>query len=120
MARPARILRTTSFRLTALYTAVFGASVAIILGILYWVTAGYAERQFDTTLSTVIIGLTEDYPHDPPEEIAADIDQSLRDNPRGPGFYLFQAAGGWRLAGNLPEMAPIAGRVELTLARQGE
>ncbi len=116
----ARILRTTSFRLTALYTVVFGASVAVILGILYWATEGYTERQFDATLTTVATELTEDYPNDPPEEIASDIEQSRAQDPLGPGFYLFQDRDGRRLAGNLPAMAPAPGPVDLTLPGGGK
>jgi len=116
----ARILRTTSFRLTALYTVVFGASVAVILGILYWATEGYTERQFDATLTTVVTELTEDYPNDPPEEIASDIEQSLAQDPLGPGFYLFEDRDGRRLAGNLPAMAPGPGPVDLTLPGGGK
>ncbi|TSD90036.1 HAMP domain-containing protein [Mycobacterium sp. KBS0706] len=115
-----RILRTTSFRLTALYTVVFGASVAVILGILYWATEGYTERQFDATLTTVVTELTEDYPNDPPEEIASDIEQSLAQDPLGPGFYLFEDRDGRRLAGNLPAMAPGPGPVDLTLPGGGK
>jgi signal transduction histidine kinase len=120
LARRDRILRTTSFRLTAFYTAVFAASVAIILGILYWATEGYAERQFDSSLATIVTDLTEDYPHDPPAEIAADIDQSLKQDPHGPGFYLFQDRDGRRLGGNLPAVEPVAGPMDLTFAGKGE
>lgn len=116
----ARILRTTSFRLTALYTAVFGASVAVVLGILYWATEGYTERQFDSTLATVVTQLTEDYPNEPPQEIASDIEQSLTQDPAGPGYYLFQAADGRRLAGNLPAMAPAPGPVDLAISGGGK
>lgn len=120
MVRRPRILRTTSFRLTALYTAVFGASVAVILGILYWATEGYTERQFDSTLATVVTQLTEDYPNDPPQEIASDIEQSLAQDPAGPGYYLFQDPGGRRLAGNLPAMTPLAGPMDLTIPGGGK
>ncbi|MGO4122947.1 sensor histidine kinase [Inquilinus sp. YAF38] len=120
MAHRLRILRTTSFRLTALYTVVFGASVAVILGILYWATEGYTERQFDSTLTTVVTELTEDYPNDPPQEIASDIEQSLTQDPLGPGFYLFQAADGRRLAGNLPVMAPAPGPIDLAIPGGGK
>jgi len=98
---------------------VFGASVAVILGILYWATEGYTERQFDATLTTVVTELTEDYPHDPPEEIASDIEQSLKQDPLGPGFYLFQDPGGRRLAGNLSAMTPVPGPVDLTIPGGG-
>ena len=115
MARPVRIFRTTSFRLTALYTGVFGLSVAAILGVLYWATAGYTARQFDGSLTAIVTELTEDYPHDPPEEIASDIEQSLRSDPGSPGFFLYQDRDGRRLAGNLPVMPPAAGAQDLSL-----
>ena len=120
MVRPPRIVRTTSFRLTALYTAVFGLSVAAILGFLYWATEGYTERQFDSSLTTVVNGLTEDYPRDPPEEIAAEIDQNLKSDPASPGYFLYQDGDGRRLAGNLPTMAPVAGLQNLTIGHAGK
>jgi signal transduction histidine kinase len=119
LARPVRIFRTTSFRLTALYTAVFAASVAAILGVLYWATTGYTARQLDESLAAIVAQLTEDYPNDPPTEIASDIDQSLKADPNNPGFFLFQDQAGRHLAGNLPVMPPIAGPQDLTIPVPG-
>ena len=56
-----RVLRSSSLRLALLYMSLFGASVLILLGFLYWATAGYMTGQAETTLETEIRGLSEQY-----------------------------------------------------------
>ena len=44
-----RLFRTTSFRLTLIYAAVFTVSVTILFAIIYWSTAGFMSQQIDQT-----------------------------------------------------------------------
>ena len=44
--------------------ALFGASVLILLGFIYWSTAGYMSRQADATIEAEIAGLAERYRSD--------------------------------------------------------
>ena len=55
------LLRSSSFRLSLLYMSLFGASVLVLLGFLYWATAGYMARQTDATIEAEIRGLSEQY-----------------------------------------------------------
>ena len=55
------LYRSSSFRLALLYMGLFGASVLVLLGFLYWASAGYMARQTDATIEAEIIGLSEQY-----------------------------------------------------------
>jgi signal transduction histidine kinase len=44
-----------------LYLGLFLASVLVILGLIYWFTAGFIERQTDETIAAEIAGLREQY-----------------------------------------------------------
>ena len=54
-------LRTSAFRLTILYTAVFAASVLVLLAFLYWRTVTLIDRQARDTIEAEIRGLAEQY-----------------------------------------------------------
>ena len=56
-----RFLRTTTFRVALLYLGLFLASVLVILGMIYWFTAGFIERQTNETIAAEIAGLHEQY-----------------------------------------------------------
>lgn len=56
-----RFLRTSAFRLTLAYTAVFGVSVLILLGAIYWATAQNIGRAIDDTIASEIDALAQHY-----------------------------------------------------------
>lgn len=56
-----RFLRTTAFRLTLAYTAVFGVSVLILLTAIYWATAQNISRTIDDAISAEIDALAQNY-----------------------------------------------------------
>jgi len=58
---PARLIRTSAFRIAALYLVLFGASVSGLLGFIYWQSAGFIARQTDETVAAEITGLAEQY-----------------------------------------------------------
>jgi signal transduction histidine kinase len=55
------LFRTTAFRLTILYLALFVASVLAILGFTYWSTVAVIDRQTNATIEAEITGLAEQY-----------------------------------------------------------
>ena len=59
--RSIRLLKTTTFRLAVVYLALFGVSVFLLLGFVYWSTAGIANSQTDDTIQAEITGLAEQY-----------------------------------------------------------
>ena len=56
-----RLLHTNTFRLAALYLALFAASVLALLGFIYFSTADFIERQTEATIEAEISGLREQY-----------------------------------------------------------
>ena len=56
-----RLLRTPTFRLAAIYLALFSASALALLAFVYFSTAGVIERQLDATIEAEVAGLAEQY-----------------------------------------------------------
>ena len=56
-----RILRSSTFRLALVYAALFGASVLLLLGFIYWSTAGYMTRQTEAAIDAEIGTFAERY-----------------------------------------------------------
>ena len=59
--RTTRLLRSATFRLALLYAVVFGASILLVLGFIYWSTAAYMARQADQTIEAEIESFAERY-----------------------------------------------------------
>lgn len=56
-----KLLRTSTFRLALLYLLLFSLSVLVLLGYIYWTTAGFMERQTRETIDAETQGLAEQY-----------------------------------------------------------
>jgi signal transduction histidine kinase len=56
-----RLLRTPTFRLAAIYLALFSASALALLAFVYFSTAGVMERQLDATIEAEVAGLADQY-----------------------------------------------------------
>ena len=56
-----RLIQTSIFRIALLYLLLLGATLAVLLGFIYWSTAGLIERQTDETVQAEIRGLAEQY-----------------------------------------------------------
>jgi signal transduction histidine kinase len=54
-------LRTSTFRLAALYLAFFAVSIIAVLGYIYYYTVGLLERQNEETIRTEVTGLADQY-----------------------------------------------------------
>ena len=102
----AKLFRTTTFRLAAIYLLVFVLSVGAILFYLYWNTARLIEQQTDETIFAEMTGLRDHYQEG---GVAAVADTIRRRGQDGSGsLYLLSAPGGVRVIGNLdtvPEQA---------------
>ncbi|MGB9140788.1 MAG: two-component sensor histidine kinase, partial [Aestuariivirga sp.] len=94
-----KILKTSTFRLAAIYLAVFAVSVGAILAYVYWNTAGLLERQTDATIRAEVQALADQYRLLGLRGIADTIQR--RSAERGGGVYLLADANGKRVAGNL-------------------
>lgn len=111
--RLSRLVRTSSFRLTLLYAALFSASVLVLFGVIYWVTAFYMTGQIDATIDSDITELQEGLRRGAPKGIAELIAERVAQMPSGPIFYLLQDPAGHVLAGNLPPVPATAGAIDL-------
>ncbi|HEY1710374.1 MAG TPA: HAMP domain-containing sensor histidine kinase [Rhizomicrobium sp.] len=103
-----RVLRTTSFRLTLLYAALFCGSVLLLFGAMYWSGTGYVASQIDQTVSNEIAEIETNARGQGAAGMRAVVAKYAAQ--ASPGvFYLFQDSRGSVLAGNTPGRAPVAG-----------
>jgi signal transduction histidine kinase len=100
--RRLELTRTTPFRLTLIYGAVFASAVVILLGLIYWQTAGFMARQMDS----IVIAKAHELENGGPDNIVARVNESMADDTRAVEFYgLFDEDGHW-VAGNLHRLPP--------------
>ena len=122
--RASRLLRTSTFRLSLLYVALFGASVLVLLAFIYWTTVRVIDGQISDTIEAEVRGLAEQYRARGMGQLIAVIEE--RSGPYGDpdSVYLLADPGLRRLAGNLsawPREAAGAedGWVEISARRAG-
>ena len=113
---PGNFLRSTSFRLLAWYAAVFVASVAVLLLIVYWITLAALDQQLSESVERETDVLATLY-HDRGAESAVRAIQLRIADLRPPRrYYLLQTAAGEHIAGNLPPMTPREGEMVLPVS----
>lgn len=95
------ILRTTPFRLTLLFLALFAAAAAAFLAYVYVATAGEVERQADSEIQREIGSLQTVYARGG----AAALNQAIIERAVGdrPFFYLLMKPDGSTISGNIAE-----------------
>ena len=100
-----KLLRTSTFRLAALYLILFAVSVGALLGYVYWNTAVLLERQTDDTIRAEIQALADQYRL---RGLPGIIDTIQRRSADGTSsVYLLVDSAGRRVAGNLTSLPPI-------------
>lgn len=105
--KTARHFRSTTFRLALLYMLIFGGSVAVLLGFLYWATVGVLSEQMDETIQADITGLAEQYERRGTPGIAAIIGERVRKDPARRTVYLLTDPLRRPLVGNLDSWPPV-------------
>ena len=96
-----RVFRTTTFRLALGYLALFGGSVVLLFGFIYWATAGYMGRQMDETIGAEIVGLEEQYRQNGIQGLAASLQDRINHDPSGSEVYLLADPNYLPIVGNL-------------------
>lgn len=101
-----RLFHTSTFRLSLVYMGLFGASVLLLLGFIYWNTVSFITRQVDATIDAEIQGLAEQYRQRGLPgliRIVAERSVAEREGParRGGAIYLLLDPEMGHLAGNL-------------------
>lgn len=107
--QPTSLYKSSTFRLALLYMGLFGASVLLLLGFIYWATAGYMSRQTDATIEAEITGLAEQYRQRGLTGLSNVIAQRIARNPGGASVYVLADPDYRPLVGNLdrwPEATP--------------
>jgi signal transduction histidine kinase len=108
-AGPLRLWRTTAFRLTAIYGAVFAVGVVALLWLVYVSAAGYVTRQMDQ----IVLGQAQALSSGPAATLPDRIAQAEAADRRQVAYYgLFSAEGVW-ITGNvraLPPDLPVDGQ----------
>ncbi|MDM8558984.1 HAMP domain-containing sensor histidine kinase [Candidatus Parabeggiatoa sp. HSG14] len=99
--KPIKLLYTSTFHLALVYMVLFASSVLLLLGFIYWATAGYMARQTDATIEAEITGLAEQYRRRGLQGLVIVITERMARNPNGASIYLFAASDYSPLAGNL-------------------
>jgi len=97
-----RLFRTTSFRLTALYSALFAASTGLLFGIVYWIATDALDQQARLAVQNELASLAGTAAPQSTSQISAEITQRLQGrNPQG-FFYSLRSSSGETLVGDLP------------------
>src|SRR5437588_2607377 len=99
-----RIFRTTPFRLTLLFLALFAAAASAFLAYIYVATAGEATRRTDREITREMRSLTAAY-----DRAGLDaVNQSLieRAASERPFLYLLMSPDGKRISGSI-EVSPV-------------
>jgi signal transduction histidine kinase len=103
-----RLLRSSTFRLALLYVALLTASVLILLGFIYWATAGYMSRQTDLTIEAEIKGLAEQYRRRGLKGLSVLLAERVARDPAGSNVYLLADQSFEPLVGNLDRWPEVA------------
>ena len=98
---PPRLLGSSTFRIALLYTALSVGSVVVLLGFIYWATAGYMDRQTDETIEAEIRGLAEQYRRGGLAGLSRIIAERVSRVPDGAAVYLLAHEDLTPIVGNL-------------------
>lgn len=102
-----QLVRSSVFRLILVYMVLFGISVLILLGFIYWATIAYMSEQTDARIDAEIAGLAEQYHRTGLRGLASLIQERITREPNGGFVYLFARRDYSPLAGNLPEWPEV-------------
>lgn len=94
-----KVLKTSTFRLAAIYLTVFAISIGAVLSYVYWNTVVLLQEQTDDTIGAEVQGLAEQYRQRGTSGLLEIIKSRSLDNTGS--VYLFTNFVGRRMAGNL-------------------
>jgi len=101
---PPKLFRTTTFRLSVFYLALFATATAIAIAYIYWNTSGLIARQLDGVIQAEIQGLAEQYRSGGMPRLAETVAE--RSRTPGESLYLVTDRSGRYIAGNLRTVSP--------------
>src|SRR6267142_966636 len=110
--------RTYGFRITLLYVALFGVSILILFGVIYWITAEFMEDQLRAAIATELSSLVDDFGSSGIDSTVDAIKRRFGSRAHDSSYSPLPDYGGRKLAGHPPAMAAAAGRYEPTIPPQ--
>ncbi|HEX2379323.1 MAG TPA: ATP-binding protein [Methyloceanibacter sp.] len=114
-----KLFRTTTFRLSLTYLALFSAAAIVAIFYIYWNTTVLLSRQLNQTIDAELKGLAEQYRAGGLDQLVRTVAE--RSGTPGNSLYLVADSEGRRLAGNLsavsPELWDSLGPVEFVYQR---
>ncbi|MGA9443312.1 MAG: ATP-binding protein [Methyloceanibacter sp.] len=114
-----KLFRTTTFRLSLTYFALFSAAAIIAIVYLYWNTTVLLSRQLNQTIDAELKGLAEQYRAGGRDQLVRIVAQ--RSRTPGNSLYLVADRNEKQLAGNLSAVSPqlwdSVGPVEFVYSR---
>jgi signal transduction histidine kinase len=117
-----KLFRTTTFRLSLTYLALFGAAAVVAIFYIYWNTTVLLTRQLHETIDAEIKGLAEQYTDGGLTQLVRTV--ADRSQTPGSSLYFVADATGRRVAGNLTsitqELLDSLGPVEFEYSRPAE
>jgi signal transduction histidine kinase len=108
-----KLFRTSSFRLTLLYAALFSASALILLAVTYWATSFYMTSALDAAIESDVSELQQALSSGGRDHLIRTIDERVKQMPGGPIFYRLEDERDVAIAGNLPPGSPHASAFDI-------
>jgi signal transduction histidine kinase len=99
-----KLFRTTTFRLSLTYLALFSAAAIVAIFYIYWNTTVLLSRQLNQTIDAELKGLAEQYRQGGLDQLVRTVAE--RSGTPGNSLYLVADSDGRRLAGNLSAVSP--------------
>ena len=110
-----RLFKTASFRLSALYGAVFAISFAALLFVTYWTTTTALREQMRMEIADKIETIASEAKADGLSTIVLDINERISSKASSIGYYYLTDSNGQKLAGNLNGIIAKDGWQEISL-----
>ncbi|MGD9502118.1 MAG: sensor histidine kinase [Methyloceanibacter sp.] len=99
-----KLFRTTTFRLSLTYLALFSTAAILAIVYIYWNTTVLLSRQLNQTIDAELKGLAEQYRSGGLDQLVRIVAE--RSETPGNSLYLVADSEGHRMAGNLSAVAP--------------
>jgi signal transduction histidine kinase len=109
-----RLLKTASFRLTALYSAVFMLSFALLLLLTYLILTAALRDQIKVKVEEDLQALSAEYREDGLSSIIKDVEEKSGLTQTLGVFYYLENAAGAKLAGKLSNIKRVTGWQEVS------
>lgn len=116
-----RLLRTESFRLTAIFVGIILAAMLALMALIYAITHEAFQTELHTSIAHDLASIEDGYRSEGISEAKEVIAQRLFRS-GGTDYFLLETSAGRKIAGNLPAMPATLGlqRIPMRVPRSGE